>query len=330
MWCYYGLKSALHDHISQVLLLYALSATPDSSIVDVLHLRDLNESETGHVVVQSLSLGDSKAHLMNDRINFGVVFDLVLSLEINRSISWRAFFDTDGLIAGKILLLNVPQGVTVASKADSQQFTFTVLTSQIVQVVPDVVTEEADYFGSEHQELMETHITRWAKVKDPQDDLHILTFDIIYCSIVYRFYEFENYTKIIRKSKSDLEHERLASEIDGKRNELDALEAELAKAQAELDELPEIMLEGQTVKHRMFGKGLVVKQSGTYIEVAFASKMSKFILTTAFTGGFLSSEDETVLEGCKRIESAIAYSEKLSKAVKVKQAELSLLIAKMK
>ena len=147
MWCYYGLKSALHDHISQVLLLYALSATPDSSIVDVLHLRDLNESETGHVVVQSLSLGDSKAHLMNDRINFGVVFDLVLSLEINRSISRRAFFDTDGLIAGNILLLNVPQGVSVAGKADSQQLTFTVLTSQVIQVVPDIVAKKADHFG---------------------------------------------------------------------------------------------------------------------------------------------------------------------------------------
>ena len=183
---------------------------------------------------------------------------------------------------------------------------------------------------SEHLELIETHNTRWAKVKDPQDDLHILTFDIIYCSIVYRFYEFENYTKMIRKSKSDLEHERLASEVDGKRNELDALKAELAKAQAELDELPEIILEGQTVKHKMFGQGLVVKQSGTYIEVAFASKTSKFILTTAFTDGFLSSEDETVLEKCNRIESAIAYCEKLEKAIKAKHTELNLLNAKMK
>ena len=98
----------------------ALSATPDSSIVDVLHLRDLNESETGHVVIQSLGFRNGQAHLVDDRIDFGVVFDLVLSLEINRSISRRAFFDTDGLIAGKILLLNVPQSMTVTGKSDSQ------------------------------------------------------------------------------------------------------------------------------------------------------------------------------------------------------------------
>ena len=164
MWCYYGLKSALHDHISQVLLLYALSATPDSSIVDVLHLRDLYESKSGHVVVQSLSLGDSKAHLMNDRINFGVVFDLVLSLEINRSISWRAFFDTDGLIAGKILLFDIPQGVTVTGKADSQQLAFSILTSKVIQIVTDVVTEEADYLGSQIISVREGRVVALAVV----------------------------------------------------------------------------------------------------------------------------------------------------------------------
>ena len=183
---------------------------------------------------------------------------------------------------------------------------------------------------SEHQELIVTHNTRWDKVQDPQDDLHILTFDIIYCSIVYNFYEFENYTKITRKSKSDLEQERLEVEIDNKRIELEELEAELTKAQTEFDEIPEINLEGQNVKHRMFGKGLVTKQTGSYIEVVFASKTSKFILTTAFIGGFLSSEDESVLERCKQIEFAIAHSEKVAKAIKSKQAELDMLIAKMK
>ena len=181
-----------------------------------------------------------------------------------------------------------------------------------------------------HQELIETHNTRWGKAKDPKDDLHILTFDIIYCSIVYSFYEFENYTKIIRKSKSDLEQERIEAEIDGKRIELEVLEAELANAQTELDAIPEINLEGQYVKHKMFGKGLVANQNGSYIEVAFAVKTSKFILTTAFIGGFLSSEDATVLERCKQLESAIANCEKMEKAIKSKQSELDLLIAKMK
>ena len=127
-----------------------------------------------------------------------------------------------------------------------------------------------------------------------------------------------------------MEQELLAEKIEKTRAELESLEEELVKAQIELDAIPEINLEGQNVKHRMFGKGLISKQTGSYIEVAFAEKTSKFILTTAFIGGFLSSEDVSVLERCKQIESAIALCDKLEKAIKVKQSEIELLIAKIK
>ena len=95
---YEVIESALHDYISQILLLYALSATPNCRVIDILHLRDLNESETCHVVVQSLFFCNGQAHLMDNRIHLGVVFDLVLGLEVNGSISRRALFDADGLI----------------------------------------------------------------------------------------------------------------------------------------------------------------------------------------------------------------------------------------
>ena len=117
---YEVIESALHDYISLILLLYALSATPNSRIVDILHLRDLNESESGHVVIQGFFFYDGQAHLVDNGINLGVVFNLGFGLEVNRSIRWRAFFDTDGLIGRKILFLDVPQGVTVAGKTDSQ------------------------------------------------------------------------------------------------------------------------------------------------------------------------------------------------------------------
>lgn len=190
--------------------------------------------------------------------------------------------------------------------------------------------DEVRHALSRHPQLMQTHETRWDKVKNPQDDLHILAFDIIYCSIVYEFYEHQNYTKIIRKSKFDLEQELLAEKVENTRTELEALEEELVKAQIELDAIPEINLEGQNVKHKVFGKGLVTSQNGSYIEVEFAVKTSKFILTTAFLGGFLSSEDTTVLERCKQLESAIALCDKQEKAIKSKQAELDLLISKLK
>ena len=190
--------------------------------------------------------------------------------------------------------------------------------------------DEVRYALSKHPDLMKKHETRWDMVKNPQDDLHILTFDIIYCSIVYEFYEHQKYNKIIRKSKFDLEQELLMEKIENKKNELDAMEIEFADAQTKLDEIPEINLEGQTVKHKVFGNGQVISQKGSYIEVAFASKTSKFGLTTSFADGFLSSEDASVLERCKQFESALAHYKKVKKAIEVKTNELNLLIAKLK
>ena len=113
---------------------------PDSCIIDVLHLCNRYESKTCHVVIQRFGFGNSQLHFAHDRIDLGIIFDLILSLEVNRSVGRRAFFDADGLIAGKIFFFDVSQSVTVAGKADSQQFTLAILTSQIVQIVANVVT----------------------------------------------------------------------------------------------------------------------------------------------------------------------------------------------
>ena len=107
---------------------------------------------------------------------------------------------------------------------------------------------------SQHPELMKTHAKRWEAVGDPNDDLHILTFDIIYCSIVYDYYEHENYNRAIRKSKTDLEQERLDAAIKSMRAELEVLEAELTEKRQALDKLPEIHLVDVQVKHKLFGK----------------------------------------------------------------------------
>ena len=179
---------------------------------------------------------------------------------------------------------------------------------------------------SQHPELMETHERRWEAVGDPEDDLHILTFDIIYCSIVYDYYEHENYNRAPRKSKTALEQERIDAEIKSMRAELEVLEAELVEKQQLLDELPEIHLVGIQVKHKMFGKGQVIKQNGSYIEVAFAHKNAKFILTKAFVDGFLVSDNPFILNQCKTFEDAISACDIIEKAIKLKQLEIDSLL----
>ena len=183
---------------------------------------------------------------------------------------------------------------------------------------------------SENPKLMETHKRRWEKVQDPQDDLHILTFDIIYCSIVYNFYKFEDYTKVVKKKKSDAAHGNIEIELEQKRTEIEALEQKLEEEQELLDSFSEINIEGQNVSHKTFGAGKVVKQIGTYIEVEFSTRTSKFVLTQAFACGFLRSEDLILEEACKNIESVICRCKELEKAIKVEKTKLDMLVNAMK
>ena len=188
--------------------------------------------------------------------------------------------------------------------------------------------EVRDYLAT-HEALIARHNERWNVVGDTADNLHILTFDIIYCSIVYDYYEYHNSMKVIKRSKADIAQQNLEAEIETKRGELETLEADMEREQQALESIPDIMIEGQMVRHKMFGAGKVVKQNGSYIEVEFASRTSKFIITMAFMNGFLTSEDATILERCKQLEAAIDVCGKLEKAIKAKQTEVDTLIAKL-
>ncbi len=182
---------------------------------------------------------------------------------------------------------------------------------------------------SMHTDLMKKHNERRSKVENTEDNLHMLTFDIIYCSIAYGFYDYQSYTKVAKKSKADLVQEKIEAEIESKRIELEALELQLEAERKVLEKIPEIDVENQRVKHKQFGIGKVIKQNGNSIEVAFPSRTSKFVLSMAFCNGFLASDDPTILERCKKLEAAVVVCERIEKAIKAKQTEIDLLIAKL-
>ncbi len=188
--------------------------------------------------------------------------------------------------------------------------------------------EVRDYLAT-HEALLTRHNERWNVVGDTADNLHILTFDIMYCSIVYGFYEYHNYLKVIKRSKADIAQQNLEDEIEVNRRELEVLETEMSAACDARDSIPEILIVGQNVRHKLFGIGKVVKQNGSHIEVAFASRTSKFSISEAFINGFLISEDPTILLRCKEIESAIDACDKLEKAIKAKKSEIDSLVAKL-
>ena len=182
----------------------------------------------------------------------------------------------------------------------------------------------------EYDELISTHNERWQHVGDPKDNLHILTFDIIYCSIVYGFYDFENYSRSVKRNKASVEQEKIIEEIDEKNDELEKLEKELEIYRASYDNIPEVCLEGCEVKHRTYGVGKVVSQKGDVIEVKFSMRTSKFQAIGSIANGFLTPDDSALIERCRELESVIQTCKRLEKQISGKTMEISILSARLK
>ena len=153
-----------------------------------------------------------------------------------------------------------------------------------------------------NEALMETHMSRFENTDrklHPDDNLHILTLDIIYSSQAYNFYGDMTFDPINAKSRK-LYFERVA-----KAKEL-AENLEKAKSDAALlDEAKEYITKtlekGLTVKHRAFGEGVIEECTGTIIAVHFSKtdETKKLGLTVAIGNGLVSLPSEEMTQKIK-------------------------------
>ena len=135
-----------------------------------------------------------------------------------------------------------------------------------------------------HQSRFEGHETEM----NPDKQLHILVFDIIYCARTYGLY-----TGVEIKNISS-EDRRLYQQ---RRNKAVELAGQLAVAEENMMLLQEGIIEaeslvrsGATVTHNSFGAGTLEKWDGHYLVLRFpgVDAPKKFELTSALGNGFLS------------------------------------------
>lgn len=168
-------------------------------------------------------------------------------------------------------------------------FKLSVFSRMCEQLIEEIKANEA---------LMETHRSRFENTDrklHPDNNLHILALDIIYSSQAYNFYGDMTFDPINAKSRK-LYFERVA-----KAKELSEA-VEKAKVDAALlDEAKKYIAgalkKGLTVKHRVFGEGVIEECTGTIIAVHFAKtdETKKLGLTVAIGNGLISlpSDDMT-------------------------------------
>lgn len=142
-----------------------------------------------------------------------------------------------------------------------------------------------------NDELMRLHGERFAREARKFDDkLHILVYDIIYCSHAYGFYRNVDIRKFstkerIKVAKQQNERDELACRITEKEEQLRAVEENVI-------ELPD--LTGDTVKHKLFGVGKVAVCKDNVLIVDFSTQQKRFIYPNAFSEGYLKYEGEDI------------------------------------
>ena len=126
--------------------------------------------------------------------------------------------------------------------------------------------------------------------------------------------------KPTKKTKEMLdENNRQIDELHSQQDQLSGELEALRKEEAALGEKSAVEM---NVSHKKFGKGVVTKQDGKYIEVKFDDVVKKFVLPGCIAEKFLEVEDESILDyytKCNEIHGKIMATE-----LKIKSASYAI------
>ena len=142
-----------------------------------------------------------------------------------------------------------------------------------------------------HQELLRIHRQRFENGEPDYDrELHILTFDVLYC--------FSGYEDARREALEEYQEAMRQQHIDDLEEKLNTTREEI---QIKTDAISYPDCEGVIVHHKKYGIGIVDGLEGNRMTVEFETEgTKKFNYPDAFVRGFLQPEDDSILEQVKQ------------------------------
>lgn len=150
------------------------------------------------------------------------------------------------------------------------------------------------------------------------DNMHIMVYDIIYCSHAYSFYSDMDIVKTSTKDRI---------KRAGERNKRDAIERELEdlneqKKNAE-EQIQEIKVEIESpIMHKKYGAGIVNSTDEGHIVVAYGDDLKTFQFPGAFEMGFLRIDDEEIMSTFARNAESARLIKELDGKIKILEGYL--------
>lgn len=153
----------------------------------------------------------------------------------------------------------------------------------------------------EHERLIERHFDSLNERCYEDRSLHMLAFDVIYCSRAYNFYKGleapERPNRIRNKSRiTELSAEELARREAERQEKIRVLESEIEELESISDNCEDISLIGVQVTSEKDGIGTVIAQNINLITVQFENGEKKFKLDKQYTNRPRFEEDDEIVE----------------------------------
>ena len=151
--------------------------------------------------------------------------------------------------------------------------------------------EEIREVVKNHQDLLRIHRQRFENGEPDYDkELHILTFDVLYC--------FWGYEDARREALEEYQEAMRQQRIDNLEEKLNKMREEI---QIKTDAVAYPDCEGVIVHHKKFGTGTVDKLEDKRMTVEFETEgTKKFIFPDAFVRGFLQPKNDSLMEKVKQ------------------------------
>jgi len=157
----------------------------------------------------------------------------------------------------------------------------------------------------EHKTLIKEHNKLLGADYYKDDSLHLLAFDIIYCSSTYGFFNGLTHkakAEAIKDYKAEQAH--IAAEIQ-RQAQIDAIEEKIRNVEAVLDIYRAISLVGVQVHQKKDGYGIVVQQKMNQIVVEFESGRKTYIISTKFPMRPTFDDDEEIVTAMTDYEAKL-------------------------
>ncbi len=176
----------------------------------------------------------------------------------------------------------------------------------------------------ENHDLREKHASRLTELMCRDDDFHLLVFDLIYCTAVYRLYDNITYTKPSKPSKTKKKpgSPDIAEVKEQVEDELRKEKEMLLSVLEERGKYDDFSITGLQVKHRKYGTGVIIEQGQDRVKVAFDQTQQIFMLPSAFQDGYLKTDDEEIMQTMRDIYDLDRQIDRMRTSIRMKETKL--------